>query len=246
MKSVRTAAGALGAAVMLAVMVPLGSSAASAPAARLGLSADGVGPWTSTLTEPVFADDTRWVPGDAQTGEFWARNQSSDAAEIELVILPRDGALHASDDFDVQIRTDGEAWQPLSTAWTAPRPLAAGATARVQVRAALSETASNADQAQHFAFDVRTRLTQVTGTEPTTGPATEPTTEPTARPTAASPTSAVAPGDRAETAPARDGSLPSTGAELPSWLLPAGIGASTTGLWLALGARRNREESDVS
>jgi LPXTG-motif cell wall-anchored protein len=91
-------------------------------------------------------------------------------------------------------------------------------------------------------------LTQVTGTEPTEPAPTTPgpTAEPSPRPTVASPTSAVRPEDRTETAPTRDGSLPSTGAELPAWLLPAGIGASITGLWLALGARRNREESDVS
>ncbi|MFO6453833.1 MULTISPECIES: LPXTG cell wall anchor domain-containing protein [unclassified Aeromicrobium] len=245
MRAVRTGAGALGAAVMLAVMLPLGSSAASAPAVRLGLSADGIGPWTSTLTEPVFDDDARWAPGDVRTGEFWARNQSTDATQIQLVIMPKDGDLHASGDLDVQVRTDGDAWQPLSAAWTSPRPLAAGSTARVQVRAALSETAPNADQAQHFAFDVRTRLTQVTGTEPT-DPTPTPTTAPTETPTAQSPTSENAPDDRVESSPTRDGSLPSTGAELPSWLVPAGIGAAITGLWLALGARRNREESDAS
>lgn len=247
MRTARLAGGALVASGVLAVVLPLGSSATAAPAARLGLSTDGVGPWTSSLSEPVF-DDSRWVPGDVATGEFWARNQSSDAAEIQLVVLPKDGHLRASGDLDVQIRADDEAWQPLTTEWTAPRPLAAGAKARVQVRAALAETASNADQSLHFAFDVRTRLTQVTGTEPTEPAPTTPgpTAEPSPRPTVASPTSAVRPEDRTETAPTREGSLPSTGAELPAWLLPAGIGASITGLWLALGARRNREESDAS
>ena len=222
------------------LLTVLGLSAATArtgTADPLGLSADETGPWTSSLTEPLFGAGMRWVPGDVETGEFWARNQSHDSGELRVVVVPQLDGLH--DDLDLQIRAGSDAWAPLTTTWTTPRALPAGSTTRIQLRAELKGTATNAAQTLAFSFDVRARLDYAVGTDPTptVGPTDAVTTPPGSQPrpdTQVTDARAVAP----------HGSLADTGAGTSAWLLPVGLGATITGLWLALGARR-REKRDI-
>ncbi|MET1132444.1 MAG: hypothetical protein ABWX60_03360 [Aeromicrobium sp.] len=238
--------GLLAMGLALTVSRPSSATAATSPD-QLGLSVDGTGPWTTSLTEPLFGAGARWVPGDMETGEFWARNQSQDSSELRVVVEPRLDELHAAGDLDLQIRTDSDPWRPLTTAWTSPRPIPAGAKARIQIRASLTGAATNAAQTLAFSFDVRARLNYVAGsaTSPTPAPApsTSPTDAVTERPESQTPTDAE---DRDARVIAPRDSLADTGAGHPAWLLPAGVGATITGLWLALAARRrNEEESDV-
>jgi len=247
----RILARALAIAVSLVLVVPAVATAAddpTTPTSRLGLSMDENGPWTTSLGTPLFDPDFRWVPGDRIVSGFWATNLSTDSAEFRISLLPRVTALLDSGEFQIEVRADDDRWQPIRTAWSAPRPLAAGEKMHIQIRAELPESASNATQTLAFGFDLRTRLTYQ-----------GPVATPTPRPTPAAPESgdddvsrdgegAAAKDADAETpASPNHGSLAGTGADQPAWLPPLGFGALITGLWLALAARRRSdEESDAA
>lgn len=244
------------AALVLLAVVPAPALAAdpTLPGDQLGLSAHEQGPWTSTLATPLFDPDVQWVPGDSLTAGFWAMNRSSDSTEFRLTLLPSAQSLLSSDDFEVLVRAgEGDRWQPVRSAWTASRPLAAGERMNVQIRATLRDTAPNAAQRLAFAFDLRTRLTYQ-------GPIVPPSPRPTPSPTPTSPSPSAGAGQDGPTdgsgeGPAKEqdapsglgaaaGVLPGAGSDQPAWLVPVGTGALLTGLWMALIARRRPMEDN--
>lgn len=221
----------------------------TAPTDRLGLGTSETGPWGTSLSTPLFDPTARWVPGDTETSGFWAFNRSGDSTEFRITLLPHERALLDSGEFELHVRADDDRWEPVRSAWSAPRPLAAGEKMHIQVRATLPVSASNATKTLAFGFDIRTRLTYQ-------GPVVAPTTKPTPTPRPQDDatgddqvgTGAGAPdGDDATSArPApRDGSLAGTGASQSAWVAPLGVGALIAGVWLAAAGRR-REESDAA
>lgn len=247
------AARALAVLVLLAAPVPALAADPTTPVSNLGLSMHEEGPWTTSLGSPLFDPDARWVPGDSVTTGFWAMNRSTDSTEFRITLLPQAQSLLTSKDFEVRVRAgEGDAWQPVRSSWTAPRPLAAGEKMNIQIRATLHETATNPAQQLEFSFDLRTRLTYQgpvvpPSPRPTTAPTTEPA-DPEGESGASAPqdpstggSAAIAVEDADVEGP-RDGWLPGTGADLPAWLVPLGAGAVITGLWMALVARRRPEE----
>jgi len=245
--------------LLAAVPAPALAADPTTPGSNLGLSLHEEGPWTTSLGSPLFDPDARWVPGDSVTAGFWAMNRSSDSTEFRITLLPQVQSLLSSKDFEVRVRAgEGDTWQPVRSAWTAPRPLAAGERMNIQIRATLHDTAANATQRLAFAFDLRTRLTYQ-------GPVVPPSPRPTPTPTAAPADPGAGDGDGAsdpqdpatddaaaiaiedtDVAGTRDGWLPGTGVDQPAWLVPLGAGALITGLWMALVARRRPEEGKTS
>ncbi len=203
---------------------------------ELGLSNDG-STWNGTL-EPLFDSSTRWVPGDTREATFHARNQSSDGAEFSVVLVPKISDLYDTGLLQIQARADGGDWTELGTSWTSPELLAAQDSTQIDVRATLLPNAENPTQALTFSFDVGVRLTY-------TGPNTTPTPTTPSEPTSGAGDENDDNDDNDGAKPA-EGSLAGTGADYPSWLLPAGFGALITGLWLALAARRRHDdESEI-
>lgn len=246
----RTAARVLAVLASLALVVPT-PAVADDTTSPLGLSMSEEGPWTTSLTTPLFDPAMRWVPGDTVTSGFWAANRSSDTTEFRITLLPWERALMNSGDFELRVRSGDDRWEPIRTAWTAPRPLAAGEKMHVQLRATLHETATNASQSLVFGFDIRTRLTyQVPVVVPTIRPTPAPGPTPTpgdghevTEPSDGGPDDATNGGPRELSR----GSLAGTGADQPSWLPPVGFGALITGVWMALVARRrDRRERDAA
>lgn len=245
---IRIAGHVLAGLALLAFVAPTSADASETPH-PLVLSMSETGPWATSLTTPLFDPTMRWVPGDTVTSGFWAANRSDDTTEFRITLLPWEQSLMNSGEFDLRVRSGDDRWEPIRSAWTAPRPLAAGEKMHVQLRASLPTSASNATQSLAFGFDVRTRLTYQ-------GPVVAPT--PTATPPQAD-TGVGDPGDDArdgEGAAAKHddeqpsphrGALAGTGADQAAWFAPVGLGALLTGLWLALIARRRSdEESDVA
>lgn len=256
MTLVRTLLRVIAVAVCVAVAVPASALAADPAPSRLGLSSTEQGPWSTSLGAPLFDPSVRWVPGDSVTTGFWARNQSTDSTEFRITLLPQARSLMDSGDFDVRIRAgEDDRWQPVRSAWTAPRPLAAGEKMNIQIRATLHETADNAAQTLEFAFDIRTRLTYQ---GPVVAPSPRPTPQPTTSATPAPPSGGAGAADGSrpsddEAASAEEdrvaapthGALAGTGADQPAWLVPLGAGALITGLWMALVARHRREKKET-
>lgn len=241
-------------ALSLLVVAPLSASATTPSPDRLGLSTSQDGPWSSTLDTPLFDPDLRWVPSDSETVGFWARNQSTDSTEFRITVVPQVQSLIDSGEFDVRMRADDGDWEPMRTAWAAPRPIAAGEQINIQIRASLPSTATNVSQILAFGFDIRTRMTYQ---GPAVPPSPTPTTPPADVDGTDEPRDPADPRDRTESDAARDerddnnpvshGALAGTGANQPGWVLPVGAGALITGIWMAVAARRRaEEESDVT
>lgn len=231
--------------LILVIGLPLAAHAEDpAPSNALGLSRSESGPWAPKLAEPLFDPTDRWVPGDVQTAQFWARNQATDSTELRILVIPRVQDLIESGELDAEIRTDGGAWEALTTTWTPPISLAPGQKSLIEIRAELPRPATNGSQALTFSFDIRARLTY-------TGPDTSATPKPSP-----SPTQTPGPGDVGDTGNdenkpddpdgAEDGNLSSTGASHPTWLLPLGLGALATGIGLAMAARRRNDDCKES
>lgn len=221
------------------------------PTDRLGLGTSETGPWGTSLSSPLFDPTLRWVPGDTVTSGFWAFNRSGDSTEFRITLLPHERALLDSGEFELHVRADDDRWEPVRSAWSAPRPLAAGEKMHIQVRASLPAPASNATKTLAFGFDIRTRLTYQA---PIVAPTVKPTPTPTPRPqddaggddqTGAG-AGAVEGDDTTSARPApNDGALAGTGASQSGWVAPLGLGALIAGVWLAAASRR-RGESDAA
>ena len=223
------------------------------PTDRLGLGTSETGPWATSLSAPLFDPTFRWVPGDTMTSGFWAYNRSSDSTEFRITLLPHERALLDSGEFEMHVRAGDDRWEPVRSAWAAPRPLAAGEKMHIQVRASLPASASNATKTLAFGFDIRTRLTyQAPVVAPTVRPTPTPTPTPGPQDDAAGddePGTGAGAADGDDPTAARpapnDGSLAGTGASQSAWVAPLGLGALITGLWLAAAGRR-RGESDAA
>ena len=96
--------------MLRAIVIVAAILLAAAPAIaadEVGLSSDGVS-WGSALSEPLFDPAFRWVPGDRETASFWVRNESSDAALLDVAILGSSvDALMETGDLSVTVAVAG-------------------------------------------------------------------------------------------------------------------------------------------
>lgn len=197
-------------------------SATAAPAAesRLGLSRDGV-TWVSSIEQPLFDPEFRWVPGDREVASFFVRNQSGEPAQMAVDVLgSRVDSLLRTGDVAVAARADGGPWRDVSGTGRqrllAFEPTSAGETRRVDVRVSFDPASSNQSQVLRWALDLRVLLRQSSdGTAGSGGGAS----------------------------PDGGGLLPNTGAPA-FWSLFAGLALAISGLIVAL-RRRQESESHV-
>ena len=70
-------------AAVLVAATPVPSASASGPG--LELSEDGRR-WSATLRRPLLDPARLWVPGDRVDARFWARNQSTEPARLDLAV----------------------------------------------------------------------------------------------------------------------------------------------------------------
>lgn len=67
-------------------VVALSMAAPASAANELGVSNDGT-TWSSSLPNPLFDNDIRWVPGNSRNATFYVRNQSADYGNLTIDIL---------------------------------------------------------------------------------------------------------------------------------------------------------------
>jgi hypothetical protein len=149
----------------LVILLSLSALAPTRPAvARAGqlqLSLDGRR-WFSTIDRPLFDADRRWVPGDTETVRVWARNTSTDAADLTVRILSPTPGSELEDELRLSATANG---QPLSRA--AGYPVTPGDPVRVDLALTFPASAGNASQRRPIDVTLRLTLTQLLGTEPT-------------------------------------------------------------------------------
>ncbi len=164
---------------LLALLLLLAPTAASAQDARIGLSSDGV-TWVGSLDAPLFDPGFTWVPGDEQVRSFYVRNQSVDPAVLSVEILGRSSdSLIETGDLAVSARGGDGPW----TQTTAPGThvlvssvdASTGDPRRIDVQVAFDPASTNVSQVRQLDLDLRVTLRQVgigddgSGVLPTTG-----------------------------------------------------------------------------
>ncbi|MBE7325788.1 hypothetical protein IEQ44_14135 [Nocardioides sp. Y6] len=201
------------AALTLAAVILLPTSALAsddAPAHALGLSSAPQGPWTANLTDPLFSPAARWVPGDAETAGFWARNQSADETELRVQLTPQVDDPATYDHLHLRVRADGGAWEPFDTAWSTPHALAPGERTHVEIRATLPRSSTNASQGLGFSFSVGALLASTdSGDDRPPTPTPSPTQSPDPTPAPSSGPPVTTPGSDDALAPLPGPSAPS-------------------------------------
>ena len=142
------------------LMVLAGSMAPASAAGELGLSPDGV-TWAAALPGPLFDPAFSWVPGDSEQASFYVRNQSADAAVLNVTLLtgPVEDLID-SGDLKISVRLDNG---PFTSAITAGShllldnlPVDSGTVHEVTVQIDFDPQSTNVTQTKQldFRFDV--------------------------------------------------------------------------------------------
>jgi LPXTG-motif cell wall-anchored protein len=201
--------------IALAVLVGAGPPSGAAED-RLGFSRDAV-TWVSSLDQPLFDADARWVPGDRGSESFFVRNQSDDPAELAVDLLgTRIEASGSAGDLAIFARADGGAWQDVSSPGRqrvlAFEPMSAGEMRRVDVRVSFDADSLTRSHTLGGVPDLRVRLRQAFESPASAGHG-----------------------------PGSDGGLlPGTGGP-GFWSLLAGMALAVSGLVVALRRRRHEQ-----
>lgn len=190
-------------------LVPTAFAAPAVAADEVGLSRDGR-TWHDSLSEPLFAPDFRWVPGDRETASFYVRNRGPSAARMSIDVTAGDAdRLLAESDIEIDVRAGGGDWHRVPNGGTTKAlvrdSLAESATTDVDVRVDFAWLSPN--RSQRKALPLRMVVTLVQSGPVDRGPSDQP----------------------------GGGLLPGTGADVPPWLLwlaavLLGVGGS---LWAA-------------
>lgn len=131
---------------------------------EIGLSLDGV-TFSSSLSEPLFDPDFRWVPGDEQTRTFYVRNQSRDGADLAVDVLGNKvDSLLGTGDLTIRARGNLGTWHDLDDPGTHRLVdsvgLEASDVARVDVAVSFAGGSSNQSQLRRLELDFRIGLGQ--------------------------------------------------------------------------------------
>ena len=148
-------------ALVLVTMPPASAAAKSWP--NLVVSPHGSS-WSADLRKPLFPSRLRFVPGDAVSRSFFARNQSGRRAELRVLVKVADGTRWlCCGQLRMDVAIDGR-WRPVTLAGSTGigrLMLAPGAVVPVKVRFRLLNTAGAQAMKRHLSFTVNLRLTEL-------------------------------------------------------------------------------------
>lgn len=136
-------------AIWLAAVIMLTVAPAYA-ADEIAVSTDGVS-WSSSLAQPLFDPNFRWVPGDDEATSFYVRNQGVSGAQLRVNVQSTDPSeLVADDDIVVWARAGGGTWIRIMDG-AAPtsvtdRIVGEGAVTRIDLRVRFNPTSVNQSQ----------------------------------------------------------------------------------------------------
>jgi hypothetical protein len=120
--------------------------------------------WTPNLTRPLFRDSLRWVPGDASSRTFYARNQSGRQARLGIVVDVTDGSRWlCCGQLRLAIAIDGR-WRQIAFAQSTGvgrLVLSPGDVVPVTVRFRLLGPAAATAMERSLSVSLRLRLTQL-------------------------------------------------------------------------------------
>ncbi|HEY0905401.1 MAG TPA: hypothetical protein VGE14_16065 [Marmoricola sp.] len=220
----------------LPLLVGGGPAAAADVPGVVAVSVDGVH-WTSSLSEPIFDPDVRWVPGDRRTSSFFVRNSGPTPATVRVQVLAEDDDLVRAGDLRFAARVDGGTWAQLppdgAAALVRVAPLPQGRRSVVDIRIAFDPASTNSSQRADLELWFVVRLTEAQpGYLPGEAPGEQPGQQP-----------GQVPGEVPGNAPGVDdddgvgvGWLPATGA--PAVTVTVVVAASLLGVGLGLTRRR--------
>lgn len=160
---------------MVLVVLGVGFSTAAASAAdELSLSRDGV-TWSGSLDGPLFDPGFRWVPGDSETATFYVRNESPEAANLDVTLLTGPiETLIDTGDLRVGISLDGGAFASATAAGeyglVDKAPVAPGGVRQVDVRVDFDPASTNESQERRLDLRFDVVLSQDSSVAPPTGP----------------------------------------------------------------------------
>lgn len=200
-----------------------GASLSPAFAANeLGLSRDGVN-WSNSITNPIFDESMRWVPGDSEAATFYVRNQGGTLGDLTVDVLgSRVGDLIDSGDLHVTAKGGNGAWTKVSEGGThrllTSLNIPDGAVVPIKVTVAFDFSSPNATQNRASDLNFRVALAQAAAIAPTDDEK----------------------GNKKDDETGSSG-LPGTGAPAIGWFVA--ISAVLMGVGLALVRRRHEEES---
>lgn len=148
----------------LATTAVLAVGAAAAPAyadGEIGLSEDGV-TWSTSLVDPMFEPDFRFMPGDVEERSFQVRNDGPSAGVLTVDVLATDpDALLANDDFLVEAQVGAGPWvnvEPGTTRAATELKIAQDARTDVRIRATFVVESTSEDEV--IPFSVRLRMSE--------------------------------------------------------------------------------------
>ena len=155
------------AAVLLGVVMVLGTAVPASAADVVQLSSDGSS-WSTSLTSPLFATAPQLVPMQAASATFWVRNSAPDAAYLRLTVenLSWSGPTYAAA-LSVAASVPGTAGTPLALGSSSGCMvlldgvlLAAGQAVKVTATLALGDLDGSAGQTGAAAMDIAVGLEQ--------------------------------------------------------------------------------------
>ncbi|MCW2753001.1 MAG: hypothetical protein JWQ32_412 [Marmoricola sp.] len=156
----------------IGLLVTLGFQGSAQAAGELGLSPDGTH-WAATLPNPLFDPAFRWVPGDSEVASFFVRNQSADAAVLDVTMLT--GPLQTlieTGDLTVGASVDSGPFTDVSTPGTQALirqvPVASGASHKINVRVTFDPASTNQSQSTQLDLRFTVALTQAASVQPPT------------------------------------------------------------------------------
>ncbi len=188
---------------------------------EIGFSNDGV-TWGTSLAEPIFDPDFRWVPGDDEIASFYVRNQGPTGAAMTIEARSADtDKLLSNDDIALSARVAGGPWVDLKNGVASEsltsRSITRGDVVRVDVNAVFDAQSTNRSQVKELALNFRVTLQDWRAANGDTGD-----------------------GSGNGSGSDNSGSLPDTGAQIAAWMIVVALGLMLAGSVIV--ARRDRSE----
>lgn len=150
------------AALATAAVLVVGGAAAPVHAdGEIGLSEDGV-TWTTSLVDPIFEPEFRFMPGDVEERGFQVRNDGPSDGVLTVDVLASDpDALLANDDFLVEAQVGAGPWtnvEPGTTRAATELKIPQGAQTDVRIRATFVLESTSEDEI--IPFSVRLTMSE--------------------------------------------------------------------------------------
>ena len=210
--------------IFMTALLVVYASVSSTPAVaadEIGLSNDGVR-WGSTLSDPIFDPNFRWVPGDDEIASFYVRNQGPTGAAMTIEARSADtDKLLSNDDIALSARVDGGSWVELKNGVASKRltsrSITRGDVVRVDVNAVFDAQSTNRSQVKELALNFRVTLQDWRAANGGSGE-----------------------GDSDSEGRGDTGSLPAAGAQVTAWSVAAVLGLVLLGSLIV--ARGERSE----